>query len=380
MSEPIDKVSDSEEQKKKKKRIQRSFPASTFDDATIIANAIQEFASGQKIRRITLFDHLGKSPESGASRQMIVNSSKYGLTLGGQQAEYLELTPDGRVFTDPETPHKEKISMQFKLAIYDIEPFKKIYEQFKGNKLPTKSVIGDFLKDEGYHVEEISECINIFLINSKSIGLLKLVAGAERLLPIEHILEELPVVQSHTEAIRIIEDKQVHKETTGNEYFDRTCFYITPIGEEGSEFRLHSDLFLNHIVEPAVKEFGLEVIRADRIGDPGMITTHIIEHIVKSRLVVADLSFHNPNVFYELALRHACRKPTVQIIRKSDKIPFDLDHVRTIRIDTSSIYSLVPQLEIYRSEITEQVRKSLNDPESVDNPISAAFRNLKVTL
>src|SRR5690606_32508839 len=138
--------------------------------------------------------------------------------------------------------------------------------------------------------------------------------------------------------------------------WDTTCFYITPIGDDGTEHRQHADLFLRHIVEPALEEFGFRVVRADHTGKPGMITSQVIEHIIRAKLVVADLSFHIPNVFYELALRHATRRPTVQIIRRVDKIPFDIDQYRTIQIDTTSIYTLVPQLEIYRAEIANQVR------------------------
>jgi hypothetical protein len=78
-------------------------------------------------------------------------------------------------------------------------------------------------------------------------------------------------------------------------------------------------------------------VRADQIGKPGMITAQVIEHLANARVVIADLSFHNPNVFYEVALRHACRKPIVQLIRTIDPIPFDLDQFRTIRIDTTDI-------------------------------------------
>lgn len=162
--------------------------------------------------------------------------------------------------------------------------------------------------------------------------------------------------------------------------WSKTCFYVTPIGDPESEQRQHSDLFLSALVEPAIAEFGLTVVRADQIGKPGMITAQVIEHAVRSRLVIADLSFHNPNVFYELSLRHACRLPTVQIIRAADPIPFDLDQFRTIRIDTTSIYTLVPKLEVYQAEISNQVRQVLNDPDAVDNPLSTFYPVLKVTL
>jgi hypothetical protein len=74
----------------------RSFPAATFEEALVIAEAIQKFASGQqRVRKLTLFDKLGKTPDSGPSRQLITNSSRYGLTKGGYQAEFIELTSQG---------------------------------------------------------------------------------------------------------------------------------------------------------------------------------------------------------------------------------------------------------------------------------------------
>ena len=121
-------------------------------------------------------------------------------------------------------------------------------------------------------------------------------------------------------------------------------------------------------VEPAVQEFELVVIRADKIGKPGMISAQIIEHIARARLVVADLSFHNPNVFYELALRHARRLPVVQITRAVDPIPFDLEQFRTVQIDTTDIFSFVPRLESYRAEIANHIRRALSGSGDVENP------------
>ena len=60
-------------------------------------------------------------------------------------------------------------------------------------------------------------------------------------------------------------------------------------------------------------------------------------------MVIADLSFGNPNVYYELALRHALRRPVVQITRSSDPIPFDVGQFRTVVVDMTDIYSFVPQ-------------------------------------
>ena len=343
------------------------FPASSFEEALVVANAVQKYASGQKVRRFTLFDQLGKSPDSGPSRQLITNSGKYGLTRGSYAAEYLELTPDGTLATSTDSPQREKLRARFRLAIERIAPFKALFEAQVGNRLPAGSVLEDLVKEHGVPDEDANECIDTFIVNAKFVGVLRPIAGAERIVSLAQVLEDLPVTQAaEASAITVLSqavaEAALHPEVAGRSDWEKTCFYISPIGEQDSEHRQHADLFLGSIVEPALEEFGLKVVRADKIGKPGMITSQIIEHIFKLKLVIADLSFHNPNVFYELCLRHVCRLPTVQVIRSIDKIPFDLDQFRTIKIDTTSIFTLVPNLQTYKAEIASQVRTALRIP------------------
>jgi hypothetical protein len=358
------------------------FPASAFKEALTIPNAIQKHASGQKVRRLTLFDQLTKSPDSGASHQMIVNANKYGLTKGNYTAEFLELTTEGALATSSDAPPKERLTARFNLAIKNIPVFNALYESQKGNRLPAPSVLEDLAKENGISPEDAKECVETFIVNAKFLGILRTLAGAERVIPIEQALEEIP----ETPELTVVDTPAIIEGTTAVTTrpvklgeLDTVCFYISPIGEEDSDRRMHSDLFLGSLIEPALEEFGLKVIRADKIGKPGMITAQILEYILKSKLVIADLSFHNPNVFYELSLRHACRLPTVQVIRKADKIPFDLDQFRTIQIDMTSVFTMVPNLQTYKAEIATQVRLALKDPDSVDNPISTYYPKLKVT-
>ena len=101
---------------------------------------------------------------------------------------------------------------------------------------------------------------------------------------------------------------------------------------------------------------------------------------MRSRLAIVDLSHHNPNAFYEMAIRHACKLPVVQISRKADRLPFDVNQVRTVVIDTTDIYSLVPKLETYKSEIATQVRAALSDSHEASNPISVFFPGFQVII
>ncbi len=362
----------------KKSRRCPNYPSRTFEDALQIAEGIWECASGQKVRRLTLFDHLGKSPDSGNSRTLVTASSKYGITIGGYQAEHIELTELGGTASNPDSSELEKVRTRFELAINSNEYFKRLYEAFKGNKMPSAKVLEDTAKELGIDSNEAKGCVETFISNAKFLGLIQVLAGAQRLLSIDHLVEEMSKgVKSTTEESKgnnLIIDKPEKSltqiSTTNNETseYDKVCFYITPIGNEDSEIRKHSDLMLENIVVPALEEFGLNVVRADKISKPGMITKQILKYITNSKLVIADLSFHNPNVFYELAIRHMKGLPTVHLIRAADSVPFDISGFRTIKLDMSSIFTLVPQLETYKSEIAAQVRNILNE-ENIDNPI-----------
>lgn len=367
----------SEKVEGKKKRSRRNMPFATMcaSECVILPEGIWKYASGQKIRRITLFDQLGKSPDSGPSRSMITASSKYGFTSGGYQAEYLELSEDGYVAFNPEESLQNRLKAKFNLIICGNEYFKAIYEKYKGSKLPIKSVIIDYLGELNLDEEYREDGAELFIENAKYLGIIKILSGAERLISIEQVVEEVAQngndLESNVDEGFIVKNQEI--DTIGNHSnsadLEKVCFYIVPIGEAETEERKHSDLFLESIVVPAFEKFEYKVIRADNIGKPGMITNQIIDYIMNAAFVVCDLSYHNPNVFYELALRHATKKPTIHIIRKCDKIPFDINDFRTIVIDDSSIYTLIPALESYKNQIVQQIRQMMDDPDAVDNPI-----------
>ena len=255
----------------------------------------------------------------------------------------------------------------------------KLYDKFVGNKLPANAVLIDAAKDAGIDADHAAEAVDTFVVNLRFVGLLRTLSGAERIITLDMLLGDLPAASAppgQTAAAR----PATQIVTSEHAQFESTCFYIAPIGDEGSEARKHSDLFLGSIVEPALEPFQLKVIRADSIDKPGTITRQIIEYIMRSRLVIADLSFHNPNVFYELALRHAVKLPIVQLIRTVDTVPFDVNQMRTIQIDTTDIYSLVPRIDSYRAEVANQVRRALEPDHVVDTPISTYFPNMTVTL
>lgn len=149
----------------------------------------------------------------------------------------------------------------------------------------------------------------------------------------------------------------------------RICFVIAPISSPGTDIRRRSDQVLKHIITPALDGLGYEIVRADMISEPGIITSQIIQHILEDDLVIADLTGKNPNVFYELAIRHMVRKPVIQISQSGETIPFDVAASRVIQFDHRDLDSAAE----CRGGIRAQAKAIANDPNLVNSPISAAI-------
>lgn len=372
--------SNAEPAPKKRTRKTRDFPVVPYKQSLVLGTAIFKYAAGEKVRRLTLLEKMERSPTSGSTQRLFTNSGKYGITSGSYTAEFVELTADGKIVCEPATPQKKLLEAQFKLAVADIPYFNHVYNEYKGKRWPIQGVVADCMRDGGFDNDEfLDQCIDVLVVNLKDLGLLRTIAGAETLVPIEQAIDEIGTgKQPVTESNDVADDSALvtsssNQPDTRDRNWASTCFYVTPIGAEGSDARKHSDLFMSSLIQPAMDELGLDVVRADQIGNPGMITTNILEYLRLSRLVIADLSMLNPNVFYETALRHTCKLPVVQIIQKCDRLPFDVNQVNTVVIDTTDIYTLVPKIDVYRAEIAALARQALEDPENIGNPISVFY-------
>lgn len=151
----------------------------------------------------------------------------------------------------------------------------------------------------------------------------------------------------------------------------KTCFVIAPIGELKSETRKRSDEIFEFLIVPPLSELGYRAERSDHVHDPGIITTQIIQRLEETPLVIADLTDHNPNVFYELAVRHALNKPVIQMIQKGQKVPFDVSSNRTIMVD----YPDLTGIGEAKQELKNQAEAVMTAGKSLrsENPISIAI-------
>ncbi|HEY4320922.1 MAG TPA: hypothetical protein VGM77_07020 [Gemmatimonadales bacterium] len=110
---------------------------------------------------------------------------------------------------------------------------------------------------------------------------------------------------------------------------DKFCFVICPIGDEGSAIRRKSDGFKDEIVKPALGD-GWRIERANDSNEPGLITWQILTKIKDADLCVVDITGHNPNVIYELAVCHAAAKRCIVMMEYGTTPTFDVKDMRAI--------------------------------------------------
>jgi hypothetical protein len=150
----------------------------------------------------------------------------------------------------------------------------------------------------------------------------------------------------------------------------RTCFVVGPIGDANSPTRGHADWLLDEIITPVFADHfkDFEVIRSDKIAQPGMIDSQVINHLLNDEIVIADLTQQNANAFYELGLRHMAEKPIIHMFRAGEVIPFDVKPYRAIPFAFEH-----PKQRFEARELLKQAIDAVLAPGyQVENPVTRA--------
>lgn len=159
----------------------------------------------------------------------------------------------------------------------------------------------------------------------------------------------------------------------------KDCFVIMPIGR-GEQYDIHKNRF-EHIIRPAVEEFRVDgqqvynCVRADFISRTGSITRTVIQRLYSSEVVIADLTELNPNVFYELGVRHALSNKTILLALKDTSRPFDIADLRVIEYEDR-----VGGANNAIRQIQEMLLSFLEDYADIDSPVMQAIPQMREML
>lgn len=157
------------------------------------------------------------------------------------------------------------------------------------------------------------------------------------------------------------------------------AFIIQQVGAEGSPERKRADEIYNYIIRPAVTGAGLEPYRADLDLSPGAITPRMLSELLNSRIVIADLTGRNPNVFYELGITHSFVRPLISIADSAKSLPFDAKDERVIVLGEYPPSGLAyAQGERAKSSLAESLKIVLSDGYVPPSPLREAATNRSV--
>ena len=115
---------------------------------------------------------------------------------------------------------------------------------------------------------------------------------------------------------------------------EKICFIVTAIGESGTPTRERADNVYKYLIAPVCEDLGYKPVRVDHVNAVDNINATIINYLKTAPMVIADMTDHNPNAFYELGFRQALELPLVPIIRVGERLPFDVMTTRTVFYDT----------------------------------------------
>lgn len=325
-------------------RAQRPYPARTLEEALAIPKAIREHNNGNPW-----------SPDdvARAALDVVKNNNKffyaaaasrdYGLTTGSRDTDKIELTELGRQLCfagDEQTERQKKID-----AFFSIDIFKRVYEYYGGSNLPKEEFLSNVLLEEfGLDTELHTEFARFFKANCKFLGIEKGIDEGVEVKPTDKV--------EHPGDIRVVGQPKGK--------FDRTAFVIMPFLEKGQEARPKGFFteVLDKLVTPAANAAGFAVETAEQ-GGSDVIQSTIINQLLASELIVADLSDHNPNVLFELGIRIAKDLPVALIKAEGTRKIFDVDNMMRVFPYSPNLWPSTVEHDL--PKLTDHIKASWNN-------------------
>jgi hypothetical protein len=316
-----------------------NYPRHSIDRALRIPLAILDQNAGKPCTEAEAAGLL-KVAATGPFRVEISSGIKYGLLQRPVRGK-VEVTDLARKVLRPQQP-QDKID-GLRQAVSNAPLISDVYAHYRGENLPDAAFFHNALVDK-FHVpkDDVSKFETIFRESLTAAQLLEEHDGRARVI-------DAAVAPSDGESSKRL--KKLGKEanvTPGD-----TCFVMMP-------FAPPLGGYYSAVFEPAILKAGLTPLRADdELFGTGKIIDQIWRGINGSKVLVAELTNRNPNVFYELGLAHALNKPVVLVSSNETDVPFDLRHIRVIYYDVKDPFWGTKLIE----KLAENIISAVKNPE-----------------
>lgn len=291
---------------------QPKYPRHSVERALRIPLALYEQNAGNPAT-VQEAAHFTGTGVSGNFNVEVSSAKKYGF-LGTDEKKQLVLTDRARRAVAPQT-ETDRVNA-LREAILAAPDISTVYNYYRGESLPDAQFFINAMTDRfGIPAEKVAEFHEIFNESVRAAELVDDSGDRIRLIDIGRDEAHRSPATSGTPAPRALART------------DATCFVMQP-------FAPPLGGYYDSVYKPAIEQAGLHPVRADEsIFATGKIMDQIWRGIRSARVLVAELTSKNPNVFYELGLAHALEKPVVLVSSNEDDVPFDLRHIRIILYD-----------------------------------------------
>ncbi|WP_415063738.1 hypothetical protein [Bdellovibrio sp.] len=234
-------------------------------------------------------------------------------------------------------------------ALLQAPELSEVYNHYRNENLPDAQFFDNALQDKfKIPVGKVSEFKEIFISSLKYAELCEEINGKLRIIDATEHTRNLGEERREEKTNTLIKLEKSVKVAAGDSCFVVMSF-AKPIGD-----------YYEKIYQVAIKNSGLQAVRADsEIFGAGKIIDQIWSGINHAKVLIANLTGRNPNVFYELGLAHALGKPVVLVCSNENDVPFDLKHIRVIYYDQTDPFWGVKLID----KISENILSALKEPE-----------------
>ena len=316
------------------------YPRHSVEKALRIPRAILEQNAGKPSTPEQAAAFLGVGAK-GPFAVEIGSATKYGF-LDRPEEGKIQPTELARRILRPKSSDDEVKG--YREAVLQAPEVSDVYKHYRGENLPDDTFFKNTLVDT-FKIPE-SDVTDFKQVLLESLEKAKLLAKHGEKLRVLDISDDSVQPEEKSERLKKLGAGVAVKAND-------TCFVMQPFAAPLGDY-------YEKIFKPAIEKAGLQSVRADaEIFGTGKIIDQVWRGINAAKVLVAELTTRNPNVFYELGLAHALQKPVVLVSSNEADVPFDLHHIRVIYYDVNDPFWGSKLIE----KIAENILSALKNPE-----------------